>query len=79
MLGGLVGGRFSDAAYKKQMKIKDEDEIRAEMRLMSPIFYVSIILLLFSFIAFGWCIQENVHYAAGLVCIFFCMYHNFKL
>ncbi|KAI9244106.1 major facilitator superfamily domain-containing protein [Phascolomyces articulosus] len=74
MIGSLSGGRFSDMAYKKQVeKTKNKDEIRAEMRLSSPIFYAAIVILLFSFIAFGWCIQKNVHFAAGLVCIFFCM------
>ncbi|KAI7857139.1 major facilitator superfamily domain-containing protein [Circinella umbellata] len=72
VLGGLVGGKYSDVAYKKQTeKGKNKDEIQAEMRLVTPIFYASIILSLFSFIAFGWCIQANVHYAAGLVCVFF--------
>ncbi|KAG2216730.1 hypothetical protein INT45_007629 [Circinella minor] len=76
VLGGLIGGKCSDTAYKKQMKkVKNKGEIQAEMRLVTPIFYASIILSLASFITFGWCIQANVHYAAGLVCVFFSMYH----
>ena len=73
----MAGGKSSDAAYKKQLtKIESKEETQAEMRLRSPVFYGAIIILLFSFIAFGWCIQSNVHYAAGLVCIFFSMCYN---
>ena len=77
ILGGLAGGRFSDATYKKHAKqIKNKDEIYAEMRLGGPLFYGSLVLQLLAFIAFGWCIQENVHYGIGLVCLFFGMYRN---
>ena len=76
----LATGRISDVEDRKQVaKIKNKEEIQAEMRLMGPTYYVSIIISLFSFIAFGWCIQTNVHYAAGLVCMFFCMGHIFVL
>ncbi|KAI7859961.1 major facilitator superfamily domain-containing protein [Circinella umbellata] len=75
ILGGLAGGRFSDATYRKHAKkVNNKDEIYAEMRLGGPVFYASLILQLFAFIAFGWCIQENVHYGIGLMCLFFRMY-----
>ena len=77
ILGGLVGGRFSDATYKKHAKqVKNKDEIHAEMRLGGSVFYGSLILQFLAFIAFGWCIQENVHYGIGLVCLFFGMYRR---
>ena len=80
IIGGLGTGRVSDAAYRKQVaKIKNKEEIQAEMRLTTPIFYASIVLSLFCFIAFGWCTEMNVHYAAGLLCRFFCMGHSFVL
>ncbi|KAI9266846.1 major facilitator superfamily domain-containing protein [Phascolomyces articulosus] len=79
ILGGISGGRFSDATYKKHVtKVKNNDEIRAEMRLGGPVFYVSLVLQLFAFVAFGWCVQGNVHYGVGLVCIFFGMYFYSK-
>ncbi|KAG2216731.1 hypothetical protein INT45_007630, partial [Circinella minor] len=73
VLGGITGGKCSDATYKKQMeKVKNKDDgIPAEVRLRNPIYFASIIVSLFSLIAYGVCIQMNVHYAAGLVCIFF--------
>ncbi|KAI7858763.1 major facilitator superfamily domain-containing protein [Circinella umbellata] len=72
MISSIVGGSFVDKAYKKQVeKTKNKEEIETEMRLTNPILYASIITLFISFTVFGWCIQANVHYAAGLVCIFF--------
>ncbi|KAI9497395.1 major facilitator superfamily domain-containing protein [Zychaea mexicana] len=72
IIGGLAGGKFSDTTYKKRVKkVKSTEEIRAEMRLGGPVFYGSLVLQLFAFIAFGWCIEKNVHYGVGLVCLFF--------
>ncbi len=73
MIGGIVGGRMSDKIYNQRVaKAKAEgQEIYPEMRLGGPLFYASIILQLFGFVAYGWCIEKNVHFAYGLVCQFF--------
>ncbi|KAI9303348.1 major facilitator superfamily domain-containing protein [Cunninghamella echinulata] len=42
-----------------------------EARLGGIIFYGSILIQLLAITAFGWCIQERVHFAFGLVCQFF--------
>lgn len=73
MIGGIAGGRMSDKIYNKRVaKARAaEQEIYPEMRLGGPLFYSSILLQLLSFIAYGWCVEKNVHFAYGLVCQFF--------
>lgn len=73
MIGGIAGGRMSDKIYNRRVaKAREQElEIYPEMRLGGPLFYASIVLQLFAFIAYGWCIEENVHFAYGLVCQFF--------
>ena len=73
MIGGIVGGRLSDRTYIKRVaKAKAMDqEIYPEMRLGGPLFYASILLQLLGFVAYGWCIEKNVHFAYGLVTQFF--------
>lgn len=77
MVGGIVGGRMSDKIYNRRVaKAREtEQEIYPEMRLGGPLFYASIVLQLFGFIAYGWCIEKNVHFAWGLVCQFFSKYY----
>lgn len=73
MIGGIVGGRMSDKIYNKRVaKARAaEQEIYPEMRLGGPLFYSSILLQLCGFIAYGWCVEKNVHFAYGLLCQFF--------
>ncbi|KAI8140913.1 major facilitator superfamily domain-containing protein [Fennellomyces sp. T-0311] len=72
LIGGLAGGRFSDSTYKRRLrKLNDNDEVYPEMRLGGPVFYVSLFIQFAAFTAFGWCVQKDVHYAVGLVCLFF--------
>jgi MFS family permease len=73
MIGGIAGGRMSDKIYNRRVaKAREHElEIYPEMRLGGPLFYASVVLQLFAFIAYGWCIQEDVHFAYGLVCQFF--------
>ncbi|KAI8078060.1 major facilitator superfamily domain-containing protein [Gilbertella persicaria] len=73
MLGGILGGRMSDKVYNKSLnKAKaNNQEIYPEMRLGSFLFYSMILLQLVAFIAYGWCLEKNVHFAYGLVCQFF--------
>ncbi|KAI8369662.1 major facilitator superfamily domain-containing protein [Blakeslea trispora] len=85
MLGGIFGGRLSDKIYNKSVeKAKAENQSAiAEMRLGGVLFYSMILLQLIAFVAYGWCIQKNVHFAFGLVCQFFIgfalMYPNVAL
>lgn len=73
MLGGVIGGRISDKNYTRSVeKAQEKNEpIYPEMRLGLVFFFVTIIIQLLGFVAFGWCIQEHVHFAYGLVCQFF--------
>jgi predicted MFS family arabinose efflux permease len=72
ILGSLIGGRLSDSIYNKRVanaKNKNQDSY-PEMRLGGLLFYMGIIIQSLAFIAYGWCIQEEVHFAYGLVCQF---------
>ncbi|KAK4514636.1 ATPase [Mucor velutinosus] len=73
MVGGIMGGRMSDITYRRNVeKAKENDqEVHPEMRLGGFLFYASMVLQLVSFVAYGWCLEENVHFAYGLVCQFF--------
>lgn len=71
IVGGLAGGRLSDKIYSKNVA-KADGEIYPEMRINLVVFWVSLAVQLCAFVAFGWCIEEDVHFAVGLVCIFFC-------
>lgn len=73
MLGGILGGRMSDKTYNRNVSTANANnlEIYPEMRLGGPIMYASILLQLCGFIAYGWCLEKNVHFAYGLVCQFF--------
>jgi hypothetical protein len=71
MIGGILSGRLSDKIFNKRVKEAEGGKIYPEMRLGGPVFYSSLIIQLFAFVAYGWCIEENVHFAYGLVCQFF--------
>jgi MFS family permease len=77
MVGGIAGGRMSDVRYNKAVaRLNDQEEKGAqaaypEMRLGGWLFYGAIILNLLAMTAYGWCVQENVHWAYGVVCQFF--------
>ncbi|KAI9484053.1 MAG: major facilitator superfamily domain-containing protein [Benjaminiella poitrasii] len=73
MTGGIMGGRMSDKTYTKNTKKTKEtkQDIYPEMRLGGSILWGSIVLQLFGFVAYGWCIEKNVHFAYGLLCQFF--------
>ncbi|CAO3595282.1 unnamed protein product [Absidia cylindrospora] len=106
MVGGIAGGRMSDARYNRSVanlnndkviattpvetssspskvsdpnnnRSNDNEQVRQqlqpypEMRLGGILFYGAIVLNLFALTAYGWCVQENVHWAYGVVCQFF--------
>ncbi|KAI8369847.1 major facilitator superfamily domain-containing protein [Choanephora cucurbitarum] len=73
MLGGILGGRLSDKTYNRNIERAkaNNQPVVAEMRLGGLLFYSMVLLQLLSFVAYGWCIQKNVHFAFGLVCQFF--------
>ncbi|KAI8072808.1 major facilitator superfamily domain-containing protein [Gongronella butleri] len=70
VVGAMVGGHFADRQYNKQVAKHGEAAV-PELRLGGIVFYSSIVLQCCAFIAYGWCIQEHVHYAVGLVILFF--------
>jgi hypothetical protein len=72
MIGGVLGGRMSDNTYNRKASKAQANgmEVYPEMRLGGAIMYGTILLQLFGFIAYGWCLEKNVHFAYGLVCQF---------
>lgn len=76
MIGGMFGGRMSDRRYNSRATIAKENNqpVHPEMRLGGPLFYSGIIFQMFAFAAYGWCIQEELHFAYGLVFQFISKY-----
>ncbi|KAG1459895.1 hypothetical protein G6F46_005739 [Rhizopus delemar] len=72
MIGGNIGGRISDKVYNKRVaKAKEkEEDIYPEMRLSGLVLGCASIIQLLSLVAYGWCVQKEVHFAYGLVCQF---------
>ncbi|KAI8581539.1 hypothetical protein K450DRAFT_231796 [Umbelopsis ramanniana AG] len=70
MSGGLFGGRYSDKLYRSRVA-KANGESWPEQRLGGWVMWTSIAVEGLAFIAYGWCIKMNVHFAWGLVCQFF--------
>ncbi|ORX59444.1 MFS general substrate transporter [Hesseltinella vesiculosa] len=68
--GAMYGGRSADKRYNEQTA-KHPNRIEPEMRLGGWVFYAGILLQCLTFIGYGWCVQENVHFAVGLVILFF--------
>jgi hypothetical protein len=66
VMGSIIGGRISDKEYIERVE-KSGGEGYPEMRIGGPWFIASIILLTASNIAYGWCVEINVHYAIPLV------------
>ena len=72
IISGIFGGRISDALYTSRVaKLPQGTKPYPELRIGGWIFCASILVLLFAFISFGWCVEKNVHFAYGLVCVFF--------
>ncbi|ORX60604.1 MFS general substrate transporter [Hesseltinella vesiculosa] len=94
MIGGIAGGRVSDARYNRQVaKLGRQSENGGlqsndtevdveqlgqakvkpypELRLGGVVFYGAILLQLLSITAYGWCVEKNVTWVAGVVCQFF--------
>ncbi|KAI9266772.1 major facilitator superfamily domain-containing protein [Phascolomyces articulosus] len=70
VLGGWIGGQASDRLYMKRAK-NHTGPAYPEMRLGGLFFYGSITMQLLGFAAYGWCVQYNIHFSAGLVFLFF--------
>ncbi|KAL1933038.1 hypothetical protein VTP01DRAFT_8716 [Rhizomucor pusillus] len=72
ILGGLVGGRFSDRVYNKKVgKLPPEQPPFPELRIGGIILWGSLVIQFLALTAYGWCIQKNVHFAYGLIALFF--------
>ncbi|CAO3637875.1 unnamed protein product [Cunninghamella echinulata] len=70
LIGSMIGGQFSDRRYNHQVA-KSNSEPIPEMRLGGILFYSAIVLQFVFFTAYGWCVQKNVHWAYGLIFLFF--------
>lgn len=72
ILGGLAGGRFSDRVYNgKVAKLPPGQSPFPELRIGGIVLWGSLVLQFLALTAYGWCIQKNVHFAYGLVALFF--------
>ncbi|ORY89924.1 major facilitator superfamily domain-containing protein [Syncephalastrum racemosum] len=72
-VGSVIGGRASDRVYTRRVGKREAEGHKAypELRLHLPMFYAAHFLQLCALTAYGWCIQKDVHFAYGLVCLFF--------
>jgi MFS family permease len=70
MLGGIFGGRYSDNLYRRRVA-EAGGESWPEMRLGGVLMWIAVLIQGIAFIAYGWCITKDVHFAWGLVCQFF--------
>lgn len=70
MLGGIFGGRYSDNLYRRRVA-EAGGESWPEMRLGGVLMWIAVLIQGFAFVAYGWCITKDVHFAWGLVCQFF--------
>jgi predicted MFS family arabinose efflux permease len=70
IVGSNIGGRFADRTYNKRVAASNGN-IYPEMRISLVAIGLAVFVQMCGFIAYGWCIQFNVHMAGGLVSIFF--------
>jgi predicted MFS family arabinose efflux permease len=70
LVGSTVGGRLADVIYNKRAAAVKEEDVYPEMRLSLEVIGLGTFLQIAGMIAYGWCIQYNVHMAAGLVSMF---------
>lgn len=70
MIGGVFGGKISDKVYTRHKARVTEGY--PEQRLSILVLGSVNFLQAASLIAYGWCIDRNVHMAYGLVCQFIC-------
>ncbi|KAI9270442.1 major facilitator superfamily domain-containing protein [Phascolomyces articulosus] len=75
-LGGITGSAIAGTASDKLYAADVKKGLKAypERRLNYPIFITSTIVLILSIVAYGWCTNMNVHFAYGLVALFFGIY-----
>ncbi|KAI8890290.1 MFS general substrate transporter [Backusella circina FSU 941] len=66
VIGSIIGGRSSDKEYIKRVE-KAGGVGYPEMRIGGFWFIASILFLVATTIAYGWCVEKNVHYAIPLV------------
>ncbi|KAI9315833.1 major facilitator superfamily domain-containing protein [Dichotomocladium elegans] len=73
IIGSLASGRQSDKIYVQRVNaLKELDlPINHEVRIGGFLLYASVVGQMLGFAGFGWCVQYDVHYAYGLVCLFF--------
>ncbi|KAI8089348.1 major facilitator superfamily domain-containing protein [Halteromyces radiatus] len=74
IVGNQIGGRLSDRIYNRRVAAAGENQIYPEMRISGIVIALSVGLACCGYVAYGWCITKNVHYAFALVAIFFCKY-----
>ncbi|KAI8369630.1 major facilitator superfamily domain-containing protein [Radiomyces spectabilis] len=70
MSGSNIGGRISDRVYNRRVKQANGEAV-PEMRISFVIIGICLFIQMAAFTAYGWCVQKNVHFAYGLVCLFF--------
>lgn len=73
MLGGIIGGTYSDRVYKTKVA-KNGGVGWPEMRMGGVFMWVGVVVMALALAAYGWAVQENAHWAWGLLCQFVCEY-----
>ncbi|KAI9492927.1 major facilitator superfamily domain-containing protein, partial [Zychaea mexicana] len=68
--GTYLGGLVSDRIYMHRVgKAKEEDkQVYPEMRLSQSVLFVAAFSTAALFSAYGWFVQKDVHFSAGIVC-----------
>ncbi|RUS19762.1 hypothetical protein BC937DRAFT_86956 [Endogone sp. FLAS-F59071] len=69
ILGGITGGKCSDRVYKETVA-RNGGVGWPEMRLGGIFMWVGVVVMALAFAAYGWTVQENAHWAWGLLCQF---------
>lgn len=75
MVGSQVGGRYADKTYNKRVAASNGN-VYPEMRLSLELVGSAVFIQIVGFLMYGWCVQKNVHFAAGLVAQFICKYEK---
>ncbi|KAI9259597.1 major facilitator superfamily domain-containing protein, partial [Phascolomyces articulosus] len=81
-----LGGFLSDKIYMRRMeRVKnnstnenEQGQAYPEMRLSQSVIFVAAFVLAVSYVGYGWGIEKNVHFSAGIICQTFgkrCLYN----
>lgn len=76
IVGSQIGGRIADSTYNKRMAAANGN-VYPEMRLNLVLVGSAVFTQIVGFLLYGWSVQKNVHFSAGLVAQFICKLHSY--